>query len=249
MNVKALKTTVGIWLCLIGVFIIIHFAYLFAGIDSDNRVIVDDVLLTILVLFLNKKYLNLKLNHQVDISVGEVLRVNSLPIVIYFFYITSWFAKLPNTSLYHIVDALLLALAVAVFEETFFRGILINNMLRYSARSFSGYLSVILCSSILFGVTHMVNLFGQSFSATLLQAINAFSIGVMLAAIYLRTGSLKWTILYHFMLDFTGIVINEGIVIAAPTPQRWFGVFVIDILYIFTGFFLVRKTQRKKLVF
>ncbi|EJF00526.1 CPBP family intramembrane glutamic endopeptidase [Liquorilactobacillus mali] len=249
MNLKAMKTTVGIWLCLIGVFIIIHFTYLLAGIKSDNRVIVDDVLLTLLVLFLNKKYLHLKLHHRLNISLSELLKINSLPIVFYLFYLTAWVVKLPNASLYRIVDTILLALSAAVFEELFFRGILLNNMIQHSKRNFSSYLSAILVSSILFGVTHMINLFGQSFSATLLQAVNAFAIGIMLAAIYLRTGSLKWTILYHFMLDFTGILINHSIVIATPTSQKWLGILFVDLLYISAGMILVRKKQQNKLEF
>ncbi|MFT9097409.1 lysostaphin resistance A-like protein [Liquorilactobacillus sp.] len=249
MNLRAMKTTVGIWLCLIGVFAIIHFAYLFAGIESDNRVIVDDALLTLLVLLLNKKYLQLKLHHQIDLSLNELLRINSLPIFFYCVYIASWFVNLQNLSLMRIADTILLALAAAVFEETFFRGILMNNILQHSPRNPNSYLSAILVSSVLFGLTHMINLFGQSFSATLLQVINAFAIGVMLAAIYLRTGSLKWTILYHFMLDFTGILASGTVIIATPTLQKWVAVLVVDLLYISAGMILIRKSQEKKLEF
>lgn len=243
MNLKAVKKTGGIWILLMVIFLLIHFFYIIVQIKSDNRVIVDDALLVALFLYLNTRFFHLKLLNIKKLSLGELLRINSFPLVLYFFYIVAILQYLPLTNFANFLDAILLALSAAVFEEIFFRGLLINSFLANALQNYRSYLQAILFSSFLFGVTHMINLFGQSLSATLLQATNAFAIGMMLGAIYLRTGNLSWTILFHFMLDFTGILVSGTIITATPTSQKTVAVLIIDVLYIALGLLLSRKSQ------
>ena len=61
-------------------------------------------------------------------------------------------------------------------------------------------LGAVLLSALFFGLAHLGNLTHQPLDATLFQVYYASAIGIFFAAIYLRTGSLWWTIILHFWL-------------------------------------------------
>ncbi|WP_281165614.1 CPBP family intramembrane glutamic endopeptidase [Liquorilactobacillus sicerae] len=162
-----------------------------------------------------------------------------MPLILAFLFSVAIISQRTYTAA-HFVDSACLALAAAVFEEFFFRGILLNNFLAKSTNTYRSYLAAVFLSSFLFGLTHLVNLAAQSWSATLLQMANAFVLGIMLAALYLRTGKLGWPIFYHFILDFTGILFN-GIITKTPTVQSLKESLLVLLLYLLTGIFLLRK--------
>lgn len=239
MRKNSFLTTVAIWLGLMVVFVLLHFFYLLGHFTGANRVLITDPLLLLLLWALNHYFLKFKINFNLQLKFRQICQINSLPLILAFFFIITIISQQTYTAA-HFIDSLWLALAAALFEEFFFRGILLNNFLAKSTNTYRNYLTAVFLSSFLFGLTHLVNLAVQSWAATLLQMANAFVLGIMLAALYLRTGKLGWPIFYHFILDFTGILLN-GIVTKTPTAQSLKGSLVILLLYLLTGIFLLRK--------
>lgn len=98
--------------------------------------------------------------------------------------------------------AFLQAFAPGFGEEVIFRGMGVANYMR-TIRS-SGQIKVIFwLSSLVFGLIHVTNILagGDPF-ACVIQAAYAVGIGMILGAVYLRTGNLLPCILGHMSLDF-----------------------------------------------
>ncbi len=90
------------------------------------------------------------------------------------------------------VEFFSIVLVAPIFEELFFRGIILNSL----ERRYSGRIALIF-SSILFSVYHLVPY----------QMIYAFFIGIFLGWIYKKSGSLKLSIFCHFVMNFSSLVI------------------------------------------
>ncbi|MBC5996242.1 CPBP family intramembrane metalloprotease [Romboutsia ilealis] len=103
-----------------------------------------------------------------------------------------------------------------IFEELFFRGIILNGLLnRYK----ENHKKAILYSAIIFGVVHL----------NIPQGINAFIIGTILGGIYYYTGSIKLAIFAHFI---------NNLFVFIPVPDN----IIIKIAYIALGIFLIIKS-------
>ncbi|WP_432644932.1 CPBP family intramembrane glutamic endopeptidase [Methanobrevibacter sp.] len=90
------------------------------------------------------------------------------------------------------LNVLLISIIGPIFEEYFFRKLLIDRTIKYGAR-----VSIIL-SAILFGLFHG-NL-NQFFYCTL--------IGGFFAYVYIKTGKLTYTILLHIIINMMGSVVS-----------------------------------------
>lgn len=144
----------------------------------------------------------------------------------------------------NLVLALSVAISAAVFEEYFFRGMLLPYAIRHFNNQHAILIGVIV-SSVLFGFSHMLNLGEQPLEPTLIQGASAFLIGLFMAAIYLRTHNLIWPILFHFTNDF-GSVISSGTAVYTSylNPVRLLGTLIL-----FGGLsaFYLRKDRQKQI--
>ena len=116
--------------------------------------------------------------------------------------------------------ALLLGFAPAVFEEVIFRGILIAK-LREHGTAVRGALWI---SSLLFGAAHLTNLVGTRLIDVLVQTGYAIVIGLVLGAIYLKSGDIAAAILAHALTD-----VSSRIFVSSPdqTPAPMLVAFVL----------------------
>ena len=100
---------------------------------------------------------------------------------------------------------------VALNEELFFRGVLLDLL-----RPF-GWRRAVLWSAVLFGASHLANLFsGAYLPFTVMQVAATAGGGVMLAAIRIRTGSLWPVLLVHAAVDLVAISTLTGPATASP---------------------------------
>lgn len=124
-----------------------------------------------------------------------------------------WFLPLPVTVLIviatqgiHLPPSVIaaygvLAIAVALNEEIWFRGIVLTVLQSKGARG------AIIGSSILFGVLHLANVFGgESTGAAVLQLVFAVLFGFVAAELVVLTGSLWPAIAWHAAWDFTNYI-------------------------------------------
>ena len=97
-------------------------------------------------------------------------------------------------------------------EESVFRGIVID-LFADKMKDRRGVLTVAVFSAFLFGIMHMQNVFiGQTFFGSLIQSVNAFFLGLLLVAVYLRGGNLWALMLIHAFIDF-GISAKEALTV------------------------------------
>lgn len=124
---------------------------------------------------------------------------------------------------------------VAFIEETVFRGIMLRMLLA------KGTFSAIWITSILFGITHSLQLLGgQSIEDTIIQILYALLVGLVLSLLIVDGQSIIMTILFHGLNNFFNLMGNvESSMVSA--------MIIIFVLFIYTIF--LWKRVKKKLQF
>ncbi len=141
-----------------------------------------------------------------------------------------------------------LALMAGVTEEVAFRGIPGSYLMR-QWRAEKAIPRAAILTSIVFGLIHATNIFvGADPVATLVQVIYAFCLGILFAAVYLRTTNLLPTMLLHFLNDVlaflaTGYVVNGVQVQAFSLADNLFNL-GLGLVFALLGFWLIRPAKR-----
>ncbi|MBB3128152.1 hypothetical protein FHS19_002806 [Paenibacillus rhizosphaerae] len=101
---------------------------------------------------------------------------------------------------------LFFTLLVAFVEETIYRGLILQILLRSK-----GIMAAVITSSILFSVTHVLNMLsGQSAADTIMQLAYALLTGAALALLMVKNGNIIPLILFHFIHNLMQFLGNEG---------------------------------------
>lgn len=104
----------------------------------------------------------------------------------------------------------LLMLAVCAAEELFFRGFLLQFLMRFGA------VPAIVLSSIVFALFHLVNLTAGSAAYIWAQVLCAFAVGICFAAAAVLSGSLLPGFAAHFLSNITAAPVPSD-----PAPLLW----------------------------
>ncbi len=107
--------------------------------------------------------------------------------------------------------ALLTGFAPGLFEEVLCRGVVLNNYLYQWKNKSNVILKGTIFSSIAFGVIHLSNIGSVPIADTLSQVVYAVGAGVILCALYLRTGNLLPGIIVHAFVDILHAAFTGGI--------------------------------------
>jgi len=111
------------------------------------------------------------------------------------------FVGLEFGSLLLTLELLLIALLVGFSEETIYRGLMLDAL---KAR---GPWTAAIVTSVLFGLSHSLNLLsGKSGAEILIQVCYALAVGFSLAAVVLKTGLIWPLVLVHTLIDFSGFL-------------------------------------------
>lgn len=110
-------------------------------------------------------------------------------------------------------------IGVGWFEEAVTRGLLLGVMLRAFPASRTGRLLAVVVSSLAFGLGHLVNLGHLGGVGTAVQVGYATLIGIGIAALRLRTGSLLVPVLLHALLDWA-FYLGTDVFGAAPAAGK-----------------------------
>lgn len=124
---------------------------------------------------------------------------------------------------------LAVALLPAVFEELFFRGVLL-----YGLKSFSKTAAVLLCGA-LFAIYHQ----------NPVQTIYQFCCGAAFALVAIHAGSILPTVLSHFINNAVILVLTKFGVAEFPTPVFWTVVSVSALCFIGALGYLLFIDKRK----
>lgn len=96
------------------------------------------------------------------------------------------------------------AALVGFVEESIYRGIMIKILLPL------GIIPAILTSSVLFSLTHILNLLsGQSMGQTILQLVYALLTGIVLAQLFIKIGSIYPLILFHTVHNLIQFLVTD----------------------------------------
>ena len=141
------------------------------------------------------------------------------------------------TSLLFLLEVLATTLMVGFVEETFFRGLMLNALKAH------GFWRAAILTSVLFGLTHALNLAaGKSVADQVAQIIYALAIGFAFAALVLKKGLLWPLVIAHFLIDFCNFIQKPGFTF---TPF-WNLFIVLGLTVVFTAYGVFVLTQKTK---
>lgn len=135
---------------------------------------------------------------------------------------------------------------VGVAEEFIFRGVIAQTLLERYGTARAGVWKACLVSGVLFGAAHLSNLLGSEAFGVLMQCVFAASLGVMLAAIYFRTGNLWVTVFLHSAMDIAAMLIGGlyGTTSVAESVSGYDASRLVSVaVYLIPTLFLLRKKK------
>lgn len=98
-------------------------------------------------------------------------------------------------------------LLIGITEEVLLRGCILNLLLERFSDTRRGIWGAVLIESAIFGALHLLNVFaGVKPVAAFWQSVNAFLIGLVFSAIYIRCKNLWIPIVLHAGYDFTALM-------------------------------------------
>ncbi|WP_249317165.1 CPBP family intramembrane glutamic endopeptidase [Bacillus sp. FJAT-50079] len=125
---------------------------------------------------------------------------------------------------------------VAFIEEMFFRGFMLKILLSW------GFKLAVLTSSLLFALTHSLQLLGgQSLESTILQIIYAFFIGMVFSLLIVNQQSILVTIVFHGLN-------NTLIMMGQNNHSSIYNYIIILLLIIYTVFLWFRALKSNECI-
>jgi membrane protease YdiL (CAAX protease family) len=166
-----------------------------------------------------------------------------------------------NTYITAGVDLVLLfaisTLAVGVFEELLFRGLVFPLLIRSFSKSKSAFLWSAILSNLMFGLMHFINIFSQPENVVgiLSQVFFATSIGVFFCGLMVRTEHILIPILIHALVNF-GFGADEikgitEIKEASTSGVNWNSLIPTTLFFSFIfagGIFMIQKADQPHLL-
>jgi uncharacterized protein len=138
---------------------------------------------------------------------------------------------------------LAIALLVGFVEETYFRGMMLR------ALRIRGPWQAVIISSLFFGILHLLNVAaGANLAATLLQVVFAVAIGLMYAALALRTQTILPLIVTHGLTDFVAYLAFTSTVVTTGLSPLVFIVTAGEII-LYTAYSILLMRQLKAQAF
>ena len=190
-------------------FLIIIAAFLAAGVltalismvtyNSDPAVSVSRIIVSVILLVIFRKYLD-----SSKAFTGLKYILPGLAIVIWNIIMNLMTGG--QISLDWPVVICLGSFAPALFEEVLFRMIFINKM-RSSGVS---AVTAMIIPAVCFGLIHLTNALSGDIVNALIQTCYATVIGLLLGAIYIKSGDLISVILLHWMIDASSQIFTGG---------------------------------------
>ena len=162
------------------------------------------------------------------------------PLFVYilFFNVTGVFSIRPE----NIGLSLIVSLEAAIMEEYICRGLLLGGLLKDSQQRGRDIWLAVIGSSFIFGLAHLQNITHQPLDYTLFQITAATLMGIFYGAIYVRSQSLLWVMLGHFMQDFVAIGIQG---LEAPTipDNAWLALPLLAFIFLPVALWLLRPKK------
>lgn len=145
------------------------------------------------------------------------------------------------------ITTMLISLRAGVFEETVFRGIPVSIMMKNRPGRGRMWAAALITAAV-FGLIHMGNMSaGAALNGAIVQSVNALCLGLFLAAIYLRSGNILLTMVFHTLHDVIALTDPDQVTGVYTTTS--FSTFDLAILaaaaaaFAAAGIYLLRKSK------
>lgn len=215
------------------------------GLAPLGRLVVQDGGLLVALLAVNHWWLRVPVFFRSPLTLANQFRVNTLP-VIWMVILALGAAEIGAAGLWAMPVGVALGIAILVgcCEEYLFRGLTLGLCLRlFHPTTGPQIWGAVGLSSLLFGALHLINLTHQDLGLPLIQMLNAFALGALFAAVYLRTRSLLWPILAHAFNDFVAFLIM-GLTPTTVGPTNKAAVIaVMAVVYLAVAAWLLRRAR------
>lgn len=191
--------------------------------------------------------INRNLLKNIDIVfMGLIIAINNFPI----FAIMDNKVIFNDISLIQLIEYIIFCFFIALFEELFFRGLIYNTFFYVFKDKKNRTILCILVSSAIFGLTHIVNLFGGgNFGAVFLQIGYTFLNGMLYAILYYFTKNIYISIMCHFVFNTGGLFTNYNL----ASGEIWYTktilitlfVSLFVVLYLCIRYYLIYRKSMK----
>lgn len=195
-------------LCLIGFVVLIHKIPFvkedYLGITISNLISVS------FLFFIAKLY---KFHLMIDsFKIGHIKFY--IPLFLYVLIFSNFFNDFVNFSFSEVSIKILILYTLKIFtsaylEEILFRGLILAIFLNYFLPSKNGLFKAVLLSSLMFGLTHIINIWTtpeQEFNTVLNQIYATMCLGVMYGATYIRTQNILLIGFFHSLSNFFAMI-------------------------------------------
>lgn len=148
--------------------------------------------------------------------------------------------------------AIVLGLSPGISEEIAWRIIPISIAMRNKDKK-GVVMSAYLLPSIAFGLIHFFNIFaGADILATIVQVAYAIGLGLIFAAIYIRTGNIWCSILLHSLVDIIAFLSEDvqksnGVLTQSSQLSEYWLLAIFTILFFINAFLIFRKDKRTEI--
>lgn len=165
--------------------------------------------------------------------------------IFYIIYLTSIMMIIFEHKAHNLGLSFLTAFAVAASEELIIRGIILGKVLEIWKGTHKIWAAIII-SSIFFAIIHLINALHQPLSATIIQVAYTFFMGMILAIVYLKTGTLLSAILFHGLIDTYGFIQTNSFNVV-NSQGNWTTVGICAVMSLFFIISILRKGQMDRI--
>ena len=100
-----------------------------------------------------------------------------------------------------LIEGIIYYIGVAIVEELYVRGLLLNLIEKISYKSKNSTLIAIIVSSVIFGLGHIFGVLGEPILVIVTKVIWTIAMGMYFGAIYKKTNNLWIPIILHFIIN------------------------------------------------
>lgn len=100
-----------------------------------------------------------------------------------------------------LVEGVIYYVGVAIIEELYVRGLLLNLIEKLFEKSKNSTLIAVILSSVIFGVGHIFGVLNQSLLIIVSKVVWTVGMGIFFGMIYKKTGNLWLPIIIHFLIN------------------------------------------------
>lgn len=141
------------------------------------------------------------------------------------------------------LNSVLICIFAGVAEEICTRGIPLPVIMRGKPDNKRIRLAIFM-TAVIFGLVHMLNGGG---GAGMFQVFFAFLAGLFFAAVYLRTGSILVTIVFHFLYDFIALNLTPSPDDDTNIAASIIVMFIVELLPLVYYFVIARKSKLEEI--